>query len=419
MARYGTVKKWGKHFGVSQFGETKKELYEALVKYMASSPDELDEEMLEWYQEQTGKSEKKKPEPKKRGRGRPKKEEPKEEPEVKKPIVKKRRKKATEPEPVEKSEEEKPIKKRRKKETPSEEGTQVAVTINQIVGFADELGIEHGEIETEDAARELAENIIEFVDSELDEADREELSKELFTFYSTVKAQEIGGDPPATTEEELPIPSVVKLKVWAKAVGVDKKGKDNQRLAREILFAYSEIDEREDLPDSLVAWATPLLGEEPVEEEETPDLVKFELPDYDTLKAYGKAVGLRMKDILQAKKDRDTLGSMVLQAYDVDEEDDYPPELKEFYHAATTGQIAIEENEEQFATRDYLVSLGYEEGELEDFDDDECNEVLLELYKEEEELSDEAVEFLKETFPEVFEPKKKESPKKVRRRRKK
>ena len=414
--RYGKIKSWGKFFGVSKFGETKDELYSKLIEFMKKNPEECDEEMLTWYEEVTGKS--KKAEPKKPGKRGRKKKEPVVEEKVEAP-KKRGRKKVVKEEPVEP---EKPKKRGRKKVVKEEEGPEVTITPDELTGFADELGLEYeydDVAEGEEAARELAEKIIVFIDDELEESDREELSPELFRFYTAVRAQSIGGelpvdeatDPDPGVLENL-TPSKVKLKVWANALDVAKSS-NVQVMVAKILEAYKETDpeDRVNLPDSLCSWADVILGNVEAEVHEEEEVEQFELPEFSVLKKHAKAVGLRVKDIMRAKKDGNVLANMILEAYDSDEESEYAPELKDFYSAATEFLSGAEKSKTGWDTRKYLYKLGYEEDDLEDFDADECNQILLELYKEEEELSDEAMDFLKETFPEVFEPKKKRSPK--------
>ncbi len=54
MAKFTELKKWSKEFGIGKFGESKVELIKKLKKHMKDNLDDLDEDQLEWYSEQTG-----------------------------------------------------------------------------------------------------------------------------------------------------------------------------------------------------------------------------------------------------------------------------------------------------------------------------------------------------------------------------
>jgi len=139
------------------------------------------------------------------------------------------------------------------------------------------------------------------------------------------------------------------------------------------------------------------------------------MPDMRTLKAYGKAVGLKILHMKKAKTEED-LAEMILDAYDPEEEENYPPELIEFYQAMRgeeeteepeeeAEEEVEEESEEKSQVYAWLIETGYEEEDISDLEEADLISLLKETYQDtdtREELPDEAVAYLKEHFPELF-----------------
>jgi len=391
-----TLKKWAgkKGFGIAtKIGESKEELTEKLIQYMQENPEECTEEQLEWLESQKSQT---------GGKSKPKRAKKTEK------AAKAKKAKAPEPEPDE-----------------------VAFTKEELREYADELGIKYKKRMNDADYQELARKVYEEVDA-LDETDREELSEGLFHFYTIISGQvEDEGEPEAEAEPEQEVayekPSDIKLKRWSNLLGC-------KPTPEAILEAMDELDESDydDLPNTLVDWYKSTRGiteEEPEEEaeEEAGEEVEFEMPDMRTLKAYGKAVGLKILHMKKAKTEED-LAEMILDAYDPEEEENYPPELIEFYQAMRgeeeteepeeeAEEEVEEESEEKSQVYAWLIETGYEEEDISDLEEADLISLLKETYQDtdtREELPDEAVAYLKEHFPEMF-PK----PKKLSRKKKK
>lgn len=397
------LKKWTKVFGIKSFGMRRDDMYAALVKEMKKKKDDLTEPQLEWLAEQSGEKVCKKvcATPAKKTLKK-KVEETEEQP--KKKLL---RKKAEEAEP-----EEKPKKTLKKKEAePEEEGIKVKLDKKQLKEFAEELGLKF-KPKTDEDYHEIAQNIYETVDG-LEDSDREALSKPLFKFYVNIKRQTAEAPaeetPPEATAIELP--STIKLKQWGHLLDVKVKGKTNEEIAEAILAVYVNLDDsdKEELPTSLREWA-----DSATDAVEAPAKDEVVLPDIKTLKAYAKAVGLSIKDTMKAKGDPEAIATMIVEAYDPDQEDEYPEEVKEFY-AAITDSGTTEPEPEPEATEEetftaWLVEAGYDEKEVAELPKDEMVDLIKSTYEEEDSRNDlpsEAVEFLKETYPDMFKPAKK------------
>jgi hypothetical protein len=408
-----TLKKWGgkKGFGISDFGEGKAELTKKLVKYMKANMDDLDEDQLEWLEEQTGGKVKAKAKPKRKRKAEPKaKAEPK-----------RRRKRKPKAEEEEEVAEEKPKrKKRRKKKEEEEEAVLVKAGEKELRSFAKELDISTkgytkwsgNDWET------LANNIYAEVD-DMDDEDREELSKDLFEFYTTIKGQQEEEPPEEEEAVEVDIPKKIQIKRWTELLGIKKTGKDEEELAREILEEYKELDDedKEDLPDSLIEWGDKQLGVEPEEVEVEEE--RAVLPDYKTLKGFAKEVGFTLRDIKKADKHPPTIVEMIVEAYDKDDEDEYSEGLVKLVAsmAPVEKEEVVEEEPDTSELIGWLVEAGYDEDDIEDWNIDQLTAKLIEDYKDEddrEDLPEESIEYLKEAAPELFEKKKPKKKKKVK-----
>ena len=418
---YMQLKKWAGELEIPKggFGMKKPRLISELVKAMKADKDDLDEEQLGWLAEQSGSAPATKETVKKKA---PKKAPKKAKGKV--TVIKststgvKRKKK------VVKAIAETPV----VEEEPVEEDAPTKVMVDAskkaIASYAKELGISTKGVKTDKDYNKLGNEVFAEVDS-LDEAEREELSKELFDFYTSVKGQldvdsEAEGD--VTVEEipdEIPVPdSKAKLKVWAGKMGIRRNGKSDQDIAREILEEFQELDDddKEDLPDALVEWANGVLeGEAEVPPEEDDDVV--EVPDLDTLKEYALAVGIKRSEIKKSKGDLANLAGMIIDVYDEEDEGEYPPELIAFYKEVTgeDEEVVVEEEKDDDIVPDILSWLGLLGYDPEDFADsplDEQQQYLVNEYKEDadqfkgDELQD-AVAYLREYSPDLFKKKKK------------
>jgi len=428
------------------FGMKKPRLISELVKAMKAVKDELDEDQLGWLAEQSGEkpstTEKAKAKKKKIVVVKGKKEEKEEKKEkkgkkivvVKGAATSKKKKKKKEVEPVEEPVEE--------VAEPTEDApTKIKVDISKkaLVSYATELGISTKGMKTDKDYNKLGQEIFAEV-SNLDEAEREELSKELFDFYTAISGQLEEGSEEAeepTTEEipdEIPIPaSKAKIKVWAGKMGIQRKGKSDQEIAREILEEFQTLDDddKEDLPDALVEWANSVFESEAtegvVEEEGAEDDDVVEVPDFGTLKEYALAVGIKLSEIKKAKGDEATLAGMIIDVYDEDDEGEYPPELVAFYKEVhgvdddDSGPEAEEVAEEEVEVEapniiGWLGELGYDPEDFAESPLDEQQQYLMQEYKDDpkqfdkDELED-ALAYLKEYFPEAFATKKKKKKK--------
>jgi hypothetical protein len=386
--KYTDLKKWSKEFGIGKFGESKKDLIKNLKKYMKNNLDDLDEDQREWYSEQIGEKVEEKSKKKK------KKEKDKVEPEAKK-------------------------KKKKKEKEPEEEYLLVKAGKEALKEYAEELDISiegHKEFD-QDNWEELANKIFAEVD-DMDDDDREELSKELFAFYATIKGQQDEVEPEEQGTPEIEVPKKIQLKRWSALLGVKVKGKEPEEIAQELLEEFKDVDEddKKELPDSLVKWANAQFGVEEEEEEiEVLDGVEeMTLPDYATLKGFCREVGFKLKDIKKADKHPPTLVEMIMDTYDEDNVDDYSAELIAFVASmapAEGGEPELEEEDEIDPSEivAWLVEAGYDESDVEKFTYDQLVAKLVEDYGDKddrEDLPEEAIDFLKENNPELFEKKK-------------
>ncbi len=392
MAKFTELKKWSKEFGIGKFGESKVELIKKLKKYMKDNLDDLDEDQLEWYSEQTG--------DKVEGKSKKKKKEKKEkvEPKAKK---------------------EKKSKKKKKEKEPEEDDESVLVDAGKdaLREYADELDIStkgHKKFE-QDEWEELANKVYVEVD-DMDDDDREELSKELFAFYTTIKAQQDEAESGEGETPEIDLPTKVQLKRWSDLLGVKKKGKEPEEIAQELLEEFKELDDddKTELPGALIKWASIQLGVE-VEKDEVVVVDEMTLPDYATLKGFCRELGFKLKDIKKADKHPPTLVEMIVEAYDEDDEGEYSAELIAFIASLAPAE---EEEEAEPDTSDdtspeelvaMLVEAGYDKADIDEWTTDQLVAKLVEDYQDEddrEDLPEEAIEFLKESNPELFEKKK-------------
>lgn len=403
LAMYNKMKRWSGELGIGALGVKKDMLVQELVKVMSERKDELNEEQLAWLADNTNEKPRAKKtrktrriirktadeaaveEKPKRKRGRPPKKKVEE--------VK------VEPETIEPTEEEIGV-------------IRVDFTLSEVKGFAREVGVDTRGIRHEKQGQKLAQKVYDEINLLADE-EKEELSKDCFKFYTSIQTQieevteaEEKREKREALELEMPVPA--KIKVWAGALGVNRKGKTDEEVLKEILEIYEtevEEEDKEDLPDSLVEWAERSLEGEAV----------VKLPDFDTLKVYARAVGLGLRGIKEAKKDPETLASMVLEAFNEEEKDDYPPELLDFYFTVTgetepevTEPVEEEEVEEEFDVpiKDWLEECGYDRDDLDNAETgNELVEVLKQEYEEESTrdiVPDEAVEYLKTIFPDMF-----------------
>lgn len=425
---YMTLKKWAGELEIPKggFGMKKPRLISELVKAMQADQDNLDEEQLGWLAEQAGdapttttKKVKKSAKGAKvvtissSGKGKKKKV-------VSAPV-------AT-PAPAKKKPKKAAVK---KDEDAGEAPTKVKVDVSKkaIASYAKELGISTKGMKTDEDYNKLGQEVFTEVDK-LDEAEREELSKELFNFYTAIKDQLDEGtlaedEPPAAEEipEDIQLPaSKAKLKVWAGKMGISRKGKSDEEIAKEILEEYQQLDDddKEDLPDSLVEWANSIFEAEAVVEEATEgedgdDVV--EVPDFDTLKEFALAVGIKRSEIKKAQGDLANLAGMIIDVYDEEDEGEYPPELVAFYKEVTgEAEEVVEEGVEEVVEvpdiASWLGACGYDPEDFANSPLDEQQEYLVNEYKEDpaqfgsDELQD-ALAYLREYFPELFKKKKK------------
>ncbi len=407
-----TLKKWASkdEFGVSKgAGETKKSLVKKLKKVMKDNLDDLTEEQLEWLSEETGEDFDVKPKRKK------KKEKAKAKPKAKA----KRKKKKKKEEPVE---EKKPKRKKKKKKEEPEEEIIVETGPKALRAYAKEVDISTKGFKkwSDSDWEDLANKVFIKVD-DMDDDQREELSEELFTFYTNVKSQQ-----DEAPEIEIDMPKKTELKRWCGVMEIPMKGKSEEELAQELLDEFGELDDedKEDLPDSYIEWASVQLGLEVPEKEEEPSVP---LPEYKVLKGFAKELGFKLKDIKKAKEHPPTLVEMIMDAYDEEDEDEYSEELVDFVESMSPAEEEEEEVEEEVEEHDkdqlveWLAEAGYEEEDLEPFTVEQLIAKLVEDYKDEddrEDLPEESVEFLKEVHPELFE-KKKGAKKKKKKKKKK
>jgi hypothetical protein len=420
MATFQTLKKWGgkKGFGVSKgIGETKASLIKKLVKVMKDNQDDLTEDQLEWLSEQLGEE-----------LGKPKTKKKKKEKAEPKAKEKKKKKKKKEPEPEEEEEEEeeeeveekKPKRKKKKKKEPEEEAVLVEAGPRALRGYAKELDIKVKGWKKWEAHEweELANKVYAEVD-DMDDEEREELSKDLFTFYTIIKKQQ--DEAPEEEPSEIELPKKTELKRWAGIVEVKHKGREPEEVAQELLDEFGEMDDddKTDLPDSFIEWASIQLGLDVPEKAELPD---GPLPEYKTLKTFAKEVGFGIKDIKKADKHPPTIVEMIVEAYDEDDEDEYSEELIAFVASMAPAEVGEEEEEEESTDElvAMLVEAGYEESDIEEWSRAQLIAKLVEDYKDEDDrddLPEEAIEFLREEKPELFE--KKKAAKKKKKKKKK
>ena len=165
-ATFQDLKRWSgkKGFDIGKFGESKVELIKKLKKYMKANLDDLTEEQLEWYGEQTGTKVETKSKKKKKEKAEPK--------------AKRKKKKKEEPEEEEEEVEEKPKRKKKKKKDPEEEAVLVKSGPKELKSFAGELDIDtKGHKKWDDSDWEdLANKIYGEVD-DMDDEEREDYEK--------------------------------------------------------------------------------------------------------------------------------------------------------------------------------------------------------------------------------------------------
>jgi len=414
MATFQTLKKWGgkKGFGVSKgVGETKASLVKKLVKVMKDNQDDLNEEQLEWLSEQTGETLGKKKKKEKKEKTKPKAKE-------------KKKKKKKEPEVEEEEEEEEEVeekkpkrkKKKKKDKEPEEEAVLVEAGPRALRGYAKEVDIETKGWKKWEAHdwEDLANKVYAEVD-DMDDDDREELSKDLFAFFITIKGQQ-EEEPPEEEEDEvdIEIPKKTQIKRWSELLGVKRKGKEEEEIAKELLDEYKDLDDEDkaDLPGALIKWGDAQLGIETEEVEEVERETTMTLPDYGTLKAFAKEVGFKLKDIKKAHKHPPTLVEMIVEAYDEDDVEEYTEELVHFVASLAPAEEVEPEEEAEPDTDElvaWLVEAGYDEGDIDEWNYSQLVAKLAEDYQDEddrEDLPKPAIGFLQGVHPELFEKKK-------------